>query len=1575
MTNFNFKSILLALFLVLGVSTQVWGRTIYFVNTNDWTNPTCHNWGKTGTTWPGAKMTNTDETYEGMQVWSVVLANENNTGCIFSNNGKDQTGDLTIPDDKNCYNNGSWITYSPIQKYYVTGEAFSGWGSWTEMTRVSATDYTINLPADKSFKVSTKEDYDNAWYSSLSWDESAKVGVNQSSPSDGYGFTNKKITLASGYTTPVVFHLNPSTKKIWAVATAVVKHNASYITPENGTITLNNAATSPIQVTEGGTYRVTVRPNDGYEVSSIKMNGIEKKGEFGEISGVYSKEFSMGAADEEWTATMSKLQYTITYGVKGNGTIEGTQPSGSRLEQGTEVTLTATPNAGYYLRGWYSDAECNTRLAYARHVDNYQYVVTLNEDKTVYAKFEALPSTITLDGNICGRSWNNRLNPTTSSDGVYTWTWNDVANTSREFCFKEDADNTVLLKPSDESLTYAGTGCTLGNSGSPNNNFTLSYDGSKNLTITVTYGSGIYVTAAVGTVAPKRFVKGTFNSWNRTQMTNTDATTYEYSTGDKSWSGTTEFVINWGSGDSDEKWWYDSEGISVRNDLGTVDIYGVQGQGKKNFAVELNGKGSLTIHLVETSETTAEVWAEYTPVKITKISIKQNWGGSWTEKEMTDENHDGVYELQATILNGSGDYYQLWINGFCETNDKANTIPGANECTNGEEVTWVYSQATGLYIERAADQGTVYFKNTVGWNDVYVYFYKGAYWDIAESECSTSKGSGASTEGGSNFIACHQMSKVGDSDVYAYTFKEELTDEVNNYIVFANANQSGYANFDNIEVVYRADFAPSKNAMYVPDKDGAVYEYNKHKDGYGNCTIWAAYYQGGAWRESAYVEVKKNHGSGTEYRSNLAYVEGDIVSFWADADCSLNFCIGGAKHAITNTISSAGVYTAVVNADVTGIKNIEAYTGHYYIRTDAAEGGWNKYKEKNMMYYTDINLAYNYYYCIYVKTADSSVECAVANEYNGNLSNHYKADTYTTASGCLPGKTANVRFAWDTRTNTISRAYLKGASEDDFLTIEGVQIYEPGGAQITGKKKFADTENWVYQCDVDAAYVLSTGVGATITVRAVFDGKTQDFIVDKPIFTASKDMKVFITVLYDFKTNHLIAAWRPTGDIDEDLNMSTDIMLVRRGQGAATQLNFKNAKITGSEKTIYGVMQFEKSDLTNHSATDYATGLYWISFPFDVNLCDVIGLGSYGTYWLIRYYDGAGRAEKGYWVDSPSYWHNVTKAERNTFVMKANVGYVLAIDAEGVYEDLYLHGSTTQYLFFPSKTKITDLETSLQQVEVEVPAHTCTIERDKRYIYDSNWNVIGVPSYANVNEFMMQAECKYLYQWNTSNNNYDIVDGEKVNYLSMHGYMVQFAGTINWQNKTFSPLSAPRYASAMAEKEDYKLRVELQHDGEKVDQTYVALCENATADFDVNLDVCKLMNSTSNIYSLNDGVELAANTLPKADVVVPLGVQVKTSGEYTITLPDGTDGLRVSLLDNETQEETNLLLGDYMINLPAGTYNDRFSLIIRVGEVATDFGTQIMGENGTKVRKVIVGGQLYLIRDGQVFDAFGHSVR
>lgn len=681
------------------------------------------------------------------------------------------------------------------------------------------------------------------------------------------------------------------------------------------------------------------------------------------------------------------------------------------------------------------------------------------------------------------------------------------------------------------------------------------------------------------------------------------------------------------------------------------------------------------------------------------------------------------------------------------------------------------------------------------------------------------------------------------------------------------------------------------------------------------------------------------------------------------------------------SITKNGVYNFHLSQNdgvATMLEDTHPYVGNYYIRTDGADGGWRKYNTTpdNIMTHSQTALThggYDYYFCKWLQKGNS-VKYVVANDYSYCVSDTLTTDDIVTnINGDLPAN-ANVRFTWNSSTDSLSRAYLAGSGiiSDRYLVLIGdANLKDTSGKNfnVSGLKAnevaFEDMGNWLYQLDVKA------NQNTLVKLTADYNKKTQYFkgsADDTEQLIKGSENYYALRLIYDFKTNYLVSGLVGNQTITDNLDLE-EVMIVRSHHEEAQTLKISgNGSVTANK--AYGVMTFNKSTL-NGAGSQHERALYWVSFPFDVKLDEAFGFGNYDEHWIMEYYDGEARAKNGAWVDSDTYWKYIT--EPKGYTLEAGKGYVLCLDLDllGNNAEFWDNENTEIALYFPScEENPIVINNAATQRETIVPEYICTIERDDRNIHDSNWNIIGVPAYTKIAE--MVGENIFYYQYNAADNTY--VSGVTPNFNTMHAYMVQFAGTINWTEQATS-IAALAARKSPTSKDQYTLRLALQQEGADYDHTFIRLQEdNATAEFDMNYDLCKIINRGANIYSMINNVEVAANVLPVEERVIPIGLDIHETGNYTFAMPDGTDGITAILIDYETGKETNLLLADYTTELREGTNNERFALRVRPNHVATAVETIIDGANG-QIQKYIINGALYILNNGQLYDAQGRMVQ
>ena len=686
---------------------------------------------------------------------------------------------------------------------------------------------------------------------------------------------------------------------------------------------------------------------------------------------------------------------------------------------------------------------------------------------------------------------------------------------------------------------------------------------------------------------------------------------------------------------------------------------------------------------------------------------------------------------------------------------------------------------------------------------------------------------------------------------------------------------------------------------------------------------------------------------------------------------------------------------------------------------------------------------YNHYWVQDMNTGTfdgKDVSACVANEYNDDLAGKLLQDKHTNEYGDIKvgtGKVINVRFGYDPRTNYFGRAILQGSENDTYLNIHCDNAYYdkdctkkfPYGTSNRDNKMY-DISTWVYQRDFYVP-ITNTVPSATLyveatspsTERTVTDhllgyvtneitGEATSTPIQKTVIgSGTTNGTYLIRVIYDFKTNRIITAWLPQGtvEVNSEKKLNADVLFVRKENEEVPQIQLSSTGKIKSLESMFFAMELQRGDADRNNRHQEQ---YWFTLPFDCVVGSISGVPGYMQIWGIQRYNGKKRAENGWFNPSTTFWEWLTPDD----VMHAGEGYLLVfdkknapfeeievdkMDAEGNIIDGQKEIISMMRLYFPSIKSGFDMQQqSEEHLKRTYENHTCTITTANRYLQDSNWKVIGTTSYNNAgitgytkddnpkyDELSEAPSFRYQYEYTMSNDNtsfwykYTPENGKTATYKSFYGYMVQFAGTINWQpimSETVpEQIAARRYVPAN-ERTSYTTRLELANAaGEVQDLTFVALDEKATIGFDQNKDLNKVKNRGTNIYTFVEGLPFAGNTLPMEKATVPVGVRVDAAGEYTFRMPDGTDGIAVTLVDNVTGTHTNMLMNEYTVTLNAGTIENRFYLVVDPDRTATsveNVGEEAKGEEAKGVEKFLIDGKLFIRTTDGIFDAKGQRL-
>ena len=663
-------------------------------------------------------------------------------------------------------------------------------------------------------------------------------------------------------------------------------------------------------------------------------------------------------------------------------------------------------------------------------------------------------------------------------------------------------------------------------------------------------------------------------------------------------------------------------------------------------------------------------------------------------------------------------------------------------------------------------------------------------------------------------------------------------------------------------------------------------------------------------------------------------------------------------------------------------ENLKPYEGNYYIRTAKPEGGWNNYKiSANHMTFSDyakVHSGFSHYFCKWVDIAQTkNIRFVIANDYGLAISDTLSGDLYTDEYGNI-SESANIRWSWNEITNAIARAYIQGTWKPGTTTRNNnlVVNYKSSSSAADATALLDDSGDWIYQNNFTVK--VGSHLNSLTAQYPVSIGHTQTFAENLDMLTGDEQntSDYVVRVLYDFKINKTLVTLVPN---QNNANVGIDVLIERIDQNKpATQVQTPiNAARTSEGSTVYAVMSFTKDHLTSNSKSNEEKLTYWFSLPFDVTLSDVFGFGEVGQYWMIKYYDGEERAKKGL-LDDNTFWKYITK---KSTVLEANKGYVLALNKKVMDPNSPIFTNTNKIsLYFPSTQLIKEINTGYTQTTCSIPVHKCdmTSPTDRR-IYDSNWNFIGVPSYADKNETTTNENVKYFYDYDHASDSYTVTaNGGPKTFNSMFAYMVQFAGTIDWSRFTFNGAQGLAAKKANAAYNQHNLRLELQQSGSKLDHTFIQLQdEEATEMFDMNSDLCKIINAGSNIYSIisteNTPIQVAGNVMPIQETIIPIGIVTSAAGEHTFAMPDGTDGIVVELIDYENNTRTNLLLDNYTVNLGKGTFENRFALHVKPDKTTTSL--EDVNTNTTGVKKYLIDGALYMQKESALYDAQGRRIQ
>ena len=203
------------------------------------------------------------------------------------------------------------------------------------------------------------------------------------------------------------------------------------------------------------------------------------------------------------------------------------------------------------------------------------------------------------------------------------------------------------------------------------------------------------------------------------------------------------------------------------------------------------------------------------------------------------------------------------------------------------------------------------------------------------------------------------------------------------------------------------------------------------------------------------------------------------------------------------------------------------------------------------------------------------------------------------------------------------------------------------------------------------------------------------------------------------------------------------------------------------------------------------------------------------------------------------------------------------------------------------------------------------------------------------------------------------------------------AGTIVVMANNSNVFAAPRRAPQTST--EYEVRI-APHNGAYTDRLYISTSDEKEDKYIIGQDLAKISVATgvAQMWVNRYDAKLCANVteMMNNQATFPLGIYAPKTGQYTLSTVSTTADDEELYVTIDGTPVWDLATGAYTIDLQQGNTNEYGLLIIRrpAPEVTTGCET-IESDSTASVRKVIINGQVYILRDGAVYTIFGQKAK
>lgn len=390
-------------------------------------------------------------------------------------------------------------------------------------------------------------------------------------------------------------------------------------------------------------------------------------------------------------------------------------------------------------------------------------------------------------------------------------------------------------------------------------------------------------------------------------------------------------------------------------------------------------------------------------------------------------------------------------------------------------------------------------------------------------------------------------------------------------------------------------------------------------------------------------------------------------------------------------------------------------------------------------------------------------------------------------------------------------------------------------------------------------------------------------------------------------------------------------------------------------------------DGISHTKRIDANAWYDFSLPYNCKVSDIVRtngktLGTYGTDWLIKYYDGQKRANTGTPNGAtPTNWAAVPADG----ILEAGVGYIVALggthNANPNYKVRFVlpNRSTQPYVESVDDKRTKGVKGYTGPKAEELPCHKGWNYLGNPYVSRFDGNRQTTPSWQTYTGLLLNG----FYTDLLTGNSYDVIEypdiyvavdmgeGGVTNWVQtkaslaqlspFRAFMIQAVSDgdvdFNKEARNLPQGQAPSVRSVNTERETVSaVRLNIDHDTYGTGSTDIMLHSLYTDKYDLGYDMVRMFNSrpAAQPFTLNSTADYLLYNAANRDLAetsdIPVGIRTLAAGTYTFSLAPltGTDRYAaIYLIDRDENDlKIDLLQGNYTTMLARETNTSRFAL-------------------------------------------------